>query len=645
MSLKSFDKSKYKVKEILQNYLSLEKRGRNFWAVCPFHDDTSPSLSISEEKNIFKCFSCGVAGDGISFIMKKENISLKEALYKAHILLKLPLEELNNIHFDSQELLFKRQLLKFNEFLLDFFESSLHSKDGKEALEYLKEKRKLSASIIKEAKLGFAPTGAKLLASLEQIKKISHDYQFINEGFLLKTGIFMKNTNNSLNSIFPIFQNRIIFPIFSKTSEIIGFSSRKLEDLRDNSPKYIHSQETALFKKTNLLYNLQDLTRVNKEDFIYLFEGFFDLLVMKLLKPNNICLALLGSEISNNGLKLLSSLSNKKIVLVLDNDRAGKNATLKLFQKLLKNELNPYILPIEYGNCKDLAEMYATDSSIALPEPILYIDWIKKNWRNLWEKKENITDIISINQIVDFLLSGLFQKNSKRSRIFLFPELNYEFAISQLSKIFDLYQLIEKTSEEEQAIEKQKKKYIEAINLSSILSREDRGWINNYSGDEDVASNDLVHQYSSILEIIEECKKDYQKLSILAKEFSNWESPLLFQYFENYQLNFTDNENSFLIKIRSSIEDLKDHLSFALEEEQIKTLELNGIIDFLELYYCLVISVIRRVKNYIVSSSTMGFPDKYDLVNQMESEELELKKDIVKIFKKLLELEEKFKEE
>ncbi|ADX98313.1 CHC2 zinc finger domain-containing protein [Mycoplasma suis] len=626
MSQKSYlDRKKYKVKEVIQNYLSLEKRGRNFWAICPFHDDTRASLSVSEEKNIFKCFSCGVTGDAISFVMKKENIPFNEAVFKAHTLLKFPIEQLSSIKFNSKDYLFKQQLIKFNNFVSEFFINSLNSEEGGEALQYLKEERKLSDFLIQKFKIGFSPAGEKLMNSIEQIRKISEEFKFISDEFLLKTGIFSKSSGTS-EKIFPIFQNRIVFPIFSQNQEIIGFTSRRLGNSNLSEAKYIHSRETLLFKKANLLYNLPEINRVSEDSFIYLFEGIFDLLSFQLISPESICFALLGSEMSDNGFRLLTKLPSKKLVIIMDNDQAGRNAALKLFQKMLKYELNSHILPIDYGNNKDLSELYCSGSLIQLPKPVDYIEWIQGNWRDLWKKEEKyITDIISVNQIVHFLLDGLFQRDQRTQKIFLFSDIKYDFAFLQLSRIFSLYDSIEKTQFESEIIERAKQKYIEAINVKAILPQEDSIEIEIASLRRELSTpKDLTGEFSKIVEIIQKLRESNRDLQLISQKLSDWETPFLFQYFENYQLGFSEKEIPFFLELKEVIANFRSDLIVQktkyLSLQEGEEIEVSSMKDFFELYYSLTEKTIRKALAFIKTWSTPEFPEKKQIIEQIDQD-------------------------
>ncbi|PYC99654.1 DNA primase, partial [Microbacterium esteraromaticum] len=324
-----------------------------------------------EEKNIVKCFSCGIAGDAVSFIMRKDKLSSQDALIHAHKLLKLPIENVFDAR-TSREYQFKQKLIKFNNFVSEFFVKHLFSTEGKPALEYLTRERRLTLDLIKQAKIGYAPKGQTLLQALEKIKKSSEEYQFIETEFLLKTGIFSPESRKNKDTVITLFQERITIPVFSILGELIGFSSRVIPP-STSEIKYLHSKETLLFKKAQLLYNLPALANSSGEP-IYLFEGFFDLFALSLLKPHYKALALMGRELSADTLELLKKQEIKKIVLVLDADKSGISAAMKIIQQLLKARIEPYSLNIDFRGAKDFSELYCSNPAIELSEPIYFVD-------------------------------------------------------------------------------------------------------------------------------------------------------------------------------------------------------------------------------------------------------------------------------
>lgn len=368
-------RSQLNVKEVIESYLQLEKKGKDYRAICPFHEDTNPSLFISLEKNIFKCFSCGVGGDAVSFIMRKEKTSYQQALIQAHKILKLPFENLLD-PVTYKDICFKQQLIKFNEFVSEFFEKHLFYPSGKEALDYLIQKRKLNVDLIKKMRIGYAPSGLILLRAIERIQKSSEEYKFIDSEFISQVGIFSKEKDK--DTLIPIFQNRITFPVFSASKELVGFSARAMPNSRSEI-RYLHSKETLLFKKAQLLYNLPALAELKNDEEVYLFEGCFDLFSLLVLKPSAKGCALMGRDLSSDCLEILQKRGVKKIVLMLDSDRAGITASLKIIQQLLKIGIHPYSLEIDLQNCKDFSEFYCTHPDFKLPEPTLFVDWIKSN--------------------------------------------------------------------------------------------------------------------------------------------------------------------------------------------------------------------------------------------------------------------------
>ena len=240
--------------DIISEYIPLEQKGRNYFAVCPFHDDHNPSMSISPEKQIYTCFVCGAHGNVFNFLMDYENISFIEAL-------KLIANKVG-IYLDIGNRFGKRitkneNMYEIYDIANKYYQNNLHTKDGIEALKYLKN-RGFTDDIIKT--FGVGVSGRNQLTKILKAKKYSDD-------ILLKSGI-----SSGSNELYDTFTNRIMFPLCDLDGKVLGFSGRIYNT--EDSSKYVNSKESEIFKKGNLLYNYHRAKEeCRKKKFVIIVEG------------------------------------------------------------------------------------------------------------------------------------------------------------------------------------------------------------------------------------------------------------------------------------------------------------------------------------------------------------------------------------
>lgn len=326
---------------------------------CVFHNDNNPSMMINEKKNIAKCFACGVGGNPITFVQKYEkeinhnNISKIDAIIKLVEkfnldinISKLKRNKLNYQYKVASKTYSKeeQELLSTNEYLSKLFNYNLYHHSNREALDYL-HSRGLTDEMIKEMNLGFCMKGQLLNVKDNSSSKI-------NKEQLKKLG-FISDDNRE------IFQNRIMFPITDEKGNIVSFAGRILTD---EKPKYLHTFETSIFKKEELLYNFSNVKTLSYNDEIFIVEGYMDVIGAKSKGINNV-VALMGTALTEAQLNLLKK--NKcSITLALDNDEAGQNAMLEKIPELLKNKLDVSVIDLsKLGNYKDFGDMLQTNIS------------------------------------------------------------------------------------------------------------------------------------------------------------------------------------------------------------------------------------------------------------------------------------------
>ena len=314
--------------DVISSYMPLTKKGKNYFGVCPFHDDHSPSMSVAEDKQIYKCFSCGESGNVFTFLEKYENISFLEAVKKC--------ANLSGIEFNygkSTQKNYNQDLYDIYKFASKLYQNNLHSKEGKEAREYLKN-RKLDDNIIKEFEIGLSLNQASILT--DALKK-KYD-----EKTLIKSGLVSEGDYN----LYDIYRNRIMFPLYDLSGNIVGYNGRIYNSNNKNDSKYINSKETPIFKKGELLFNYHRAKKEAREyKFVIVVEGQIDAIRLYQAGYKNV-VASLGTAITKEHAMLLRKLSNN-IVLCFDGDSAGEKATNAAIEQLSTLALEPKIVRLE----------------------------------------------------------------------------------------------------------------------------------------------------------------------------------------------------------------------------------------------------------------------------------------------------------
>ena len=314
--------------DVISNYIPLTKKGKNYFGVCPFHDDHSPSMSVAEDKQIYKCFSCGEAGNVFKFIQDYENISFLEAVAKC--------ADMAGIEFSygKKEVTNKNQdLYDIYSFASKLYQNNLFSVKGKEARDYLN-KRKLTTDIIKEFEIGLSLNEPRILT--DALTKKYDDKTLIKSGLV----------NEGEYNLYDIYRNRIMFPLYDLSGKIVGYNGRIYNSDNKNDSKYINSKETPIFKKGELLFNYHRAKTYAKElKYAVVVEGQIDSIRCYQAGVKS-TVATLGTAITKNHAMLLRKLSNN-IILCFDGDSAGQKATNAAIIELEKLKIDPKIVRLE----------------------------------------------------------------------------------------------------------------------------------------------------------------------------------------------------------------------------------------------------------------------------------------------------------
>lgn len=325
-------KARADIVDVISHYLSsVQKKGRRYVAMCPFHDDHDPSLQIDKEKQIFRCFVCDSSGDVFSFVQKHENCTFVEAMRKVAEI----------IHYDDPRLHANTYVKKVDDSLAPvynclteiqkFYVYALSTEEGKVARDYL-DNRHISNEQREKYGLGYAFKNGKTIIQFLQKK-----------GFSLKNiestgiGLVQASGMNDSNS------GRLIFPIHNSDGQVVGFSARRLVD--DDTAKYVNSPETKVFTKSNILYNFHNAIKTARHDgYIYVVEGFMDVFALDTIGITS-CVALMSTKLTKEHINMLRKL-DVEIRLCLDGDKPGQAAMMKIMSQLDEAKLNYRLVSI-----------------------------------------------------------------------------------------------------------------------------------------------------------------------------------------------------------------------------------------------------------------------------------------------------------
>ena len=395
-------RNKIDIVEVVSKYVPLVAHGKNYFGVCPFHDDHSPSMSVSREKQIFTCFSCGATGNVFTFVADIEHIGFYDAVRLLG----------NQVGFNlGTSKVVKDKYAKEYEIYLKackFYQNNLNTSLGKNAMEYLLE-RGINKETIKKFQIGLSTSKVKVTDYL-----LGNDVELKN---LIDLGI----CNDSGDDVFV---NRIMFPLYDLEGRIVAFSGR-IYNTKDNS-KYVNTKETPIFKKGTVLYNYHNAKeRLKKNDSIIVMEGFMDVIRASTVGINN-CIATMGTALTKQNATLLKKTANE-IILCFDGDKAGEGATVKaidIFKEIdvspkvvrLEEDLDPdeYILKYGYDKFKN-----------KIDNPISSFDFLMEQHK----EQKNLNDIDDQRKYIGELLNDLKDVQDL---------ITVDLKLKQISKMYSL---------------------------------------------------------------------------------------------------------------------------------------------------------------------------------------------------------------
>lgn len=399
-------KSKVNIVDVISEYLPVEQKGKNYFAICPFHDDHNPSMSISPEKQIYTCFVCGASGNVFNFVANYEKVSfvsaVKKVAQKAGIKLDINVKD----DYKPKDTKYDKYYKMF-DITNKYYQNNIKSVYGKKAIEYL-HNRKIDDDVINEFEIGLSMNDNNVSKLLE---KKGYD---VNE--LIDIGLCGKKDN----FIYDIFRNRIMFPLYNLDGKPVGFSGRIYNGEKDS--KYVNSKESIIFKKGNLLYNYhRALSHAREKHQIIVVEGFMDVIRLYTIGIKNV-VATMGTAITKEHANLLMKLS-KNIVLCFDGDKAGEKATISALDALEKIGITPKIIRLEDDLdpddyiIKKGSDAYLTHLNNPMSSVVFKI--------NIDKSKTNFNDY---NEISTYL------KNVSKELEKIDDKVVYELTVNKLSK-------------------------------------------------------------------------------------------------------------------------------------------------------------------------------------------------------------------
>ncbi len=383
--------------ELISKYIPLTQRGKNYFGICPFHDDHTPSMSVSKEKQIYTCFTCGATGNVFKFIQDYENVSFREALKIVADYAGIDI----NIGLIKEKKAPNQELYDIYDISTKFYQNNINTIEGKIAKQYLYD-RQITEEIIKEFQIGLALKNDDLLVSLLSKKNYSKES-------IMKSGLVVKRKSGYAD----IFYKRIMFPLYDLRGRVVGYSGR-IYNGEDDS-KYVNTMETEIFKKGELLYNYhraKDEARIKNQ--IIIVEGFMDVIRLYSVGIRNV-VATMGTAVTKVQANLIKRMA-KNVILCFDGDDAGAKATFSCSNELANIGVKAKVVRLEENLDPDeYIKKYGVEKfQYKIDNPINIMDfkltYLKKgkDFNNNIEKADYINNVIlELNKIDDDILREL----------------------------------------------------------------------------------------------------------------------------------------------------------------------------------------------------------------------------------------------
>ncbi len=393
-------RKKHPIKEIVERYVSLTKKGEDYWGLCPFHADNNASMSISTKLDMFQCFACHKAGNIFNFIANMENISYGDAI---RLLAKEDGYNIGNVtkyvnpHTKDYEIM---------NLAIKFYQNNINSALGNNAIKYL-ENRQIDRDTIKKFEIGLSVTRQPLT-------------EFLLKKYPIEDLIDLGLTNNNKQDIFA---DRIMIPIHDLNGNPIGFGGR-IYQTKDGS-KYVNTKATKIFDKSNILYNYHRAhNKLNKDEAIIIMEGYFDVIRASTVGINN-CVAPMGTALTKGHLKILKKITNN-IILCFDGDEAGKEATIRAIPLLESENINTKIIRLEEKDPDEFIIKRGKEEFInKINNPMNVIDFKMQ----ILKENKNLNNTKDVSKYLDEIIKELTKEKD---------DITIELTLKQLEKKYNI---------------------------------------------------------------------------------------------------------------------------------------------------------------------------------------------------------------
>ena len=372
--------------DIISQYVHLTRKGRNYFGLCPFHNEKSPSFSVSPDRQIFHCFGCGVGGNVYTFLMKIEGITFREALEQLAERANIQLPTLENSADTAREEL-KAKVYKVNEFTAEFYHQNLYKPVAKIAQEYVK-KRRMNNETLEAYKIGYSGKFDELYKALKA--------QGFGEKEILESGLVNKNDNGTY---IDRYRNRLMFPICDARGKVIAFGGRVLDD---SKPKYINSPENVVYSKGRHLFGL-NVAKKDSAKKILIVEGYMDVISLHQRGITNVVGAL-GTALTEQQGWLLRR-TTEQVILGFDADGAGQTAIARSMEILQKMGCDMRVLQIEGAKDPDefIVKFGEGRFKLAIDNAISLVEFKVKNLKKDFNLENTGDKIKFLNEIAKIL--------------------------------------------------------------------------------------------------------------------------------------------------------------------------------------------------------------------------------------------------
>lgn len=530
-------KSSNDIVTVASKYINLSRKGKTWWACCPFHFEKTASFAINEFEQYYHCFGCGASGDVIKFVEKYEALDFYDACKK---LAEYAGMELPEYQLDDNLLKTKKKKERLYQVLVDtakFYYSNLKGDNARPALEYLA-KRKLDTATIKEFGIGYSTGWNELVTHLKSLGYTDEE--------MLDAGVVEKKDGGKL---YDCFGKRLCFPIFDIIGHVVGFSARVLE--KTDFAKYKNTAQTLVFDKSRCIYGISQLKKLKnteKINEVVIVEGQMD--VISLFKGGvKNAVACMGTALTINHAKDLKRFADK-VILCFDGDNAGKKATLRSIDILVNAGLSVYVVTIPNGHDPDeYINMFGKDEWDKLMTSSLY--WVEFLIKDL-AKSYNLEKVDEKNKFINDAL-GVIKKLQTQSEQELYLKMVQELTNVVMSVLKgDLNNLSDKVEIKENIVNKEKlpttneNKYIKSVKfvLATLLFKKDYAKMN-----ENIRAGILNPDFVKIFDYIKE-ETDAGRTPIVSK---------IYDMFDDTDNNTEVNE---LIEYGESIPTVQDNADY-----------------------------------------------------------------------------------